>query len=463
MASSGVAQHKTSLSALVSAIDKELESELFSSTLAAVVIRDCKTDDILFAKHADVLLRPASNAKLFTSAAAVLALPPAYAMETSVSTLDSGRQVLRCSGGADPLLTVQDIQKLAEIAAAKIDSTLDTLYMDASLLDGTFYGSGWMWDDEIDPFMPYLHPFCLERNSIRISMRAPAKRSLPVEVNVFPSSSFVQVEQAFKSGARNSYTVTKKPRSNNIFIDGTMKAGRRRTKRLSMWRPQDIVADLFLSELRRLKVHVDSTVVRHTPGIGSPRKLGSVRHGINDVLKEMNTESDNLCAEMALRHLAVHGGKRSDVTASDGLSAMRSTLTHAGLDVHGVNLKDGSGISFYNLVTARRLSDLLTLMSGMSGFPRFASSLAIGGRTGTLKGRMKDLDRDHMFWGKTGTVKGVSALSGYAQAPQGRLVSVVILMQNFTGKHKPYREVQDRIVRHCLAYSAAFKTVRKPQ
>ncbi len=59
------------------------------------------------------------------------------------------------------------------------------------------------------------------------------------------------------------------------------------------------------------------------------------------------------------------------------------------------------------------------------------------------------------FQGKTGTVRGVSALSGYVQAPGGRLLAVVMLMQNFTGEAAPYRAAQDRIVKHCIEYSAS--------
>ncbi len=440
-----------------------MESDLFDGAIAAVVVRDCLTDRVLYEQHADLLLRPASNAKLFTSAAAFLSLPRTYSMETTAGVLDSGRRVLRCSGGADPLLTVQDIQKLAEIAAPTIDSTLDTLYMDASLLNDNFYGSGWMWDDESDPFMPFLNAFSLEGNSIRISMKSPSKRGLPVEVSVFPSSNMITVENMLLSGRRTRIDVTKQPRSNNIVLRGTLAAGKRRTKTVSMWRPQDIVAEMLLDQLRQNGINVDSTVVVHSEGCGVPLALHSVGHDLKEVLAEMNKESDNLCAEMALRHLAVFRGAKSGVRDKDGLAAMTSVLARNGLDLDGLHLKDGSGISFYNLVTARCISDLLSMMSRHKDFQLYAATLAVGGRSGTLEGRMKDLSKGQMFWGKTGTISGVSALSGYAQAPQGRLVSVVMLMQNFAGKHKPYREVQDRIVRHCITYSAALKSVRKPQ
>ena len=60
---------------------------------------------------------------------------------------------------------------------------------------------------------------------------------------------------------------------------------------------------------------------------------------------------------------------------------------------------------------------------------------------------------------KTGTIRGVSALSGYILPPEGTPLVFVVLMQNFTGDHAPYRAVQDRVVMHCIEYSASRRAV----
>ena len=133
------------------------------------------------------------------------------------------------------------------------------------------------------------------------------------------------------------------------------------------------------------------------------------------------------------------------------------------METEQLHLRDGSGISFYNLLTARGLASLLAVMARQPAFDRFISTFAIAGKDGTLARRMRDMKKGAEFRGKTGTVSGVSALSGYAQAPGGRLLGVVILMQNFHGKHKPYRDIQDAIVRHCITYSAASSKPTQPR
>jgi len=219
---------------------------------------------------------------------------------------------------------------------------------------------------------------------------------------------------------------------------------------------------LFLAALASMGAVTDSVVVRAATHHDASLLLAETSHPIDAVLKVMNKESDNLCAEAVLRALALSGGQR-EVSAEDGLSALRRILRAAGVDIEQLHLRDGSGISFYNLLTARVLGSLLAVMARQSAFDRFASTLAVAGKDGTLARRLRDMEKGAEFRGKTGTVSGVSALSGYAQAPGGRLLGVVILMQNFHGKHKPYRDIQDAIIRHCVTYSAAADNPTRPR
>ncbi|MDT8323065.1 MAG: D-alanyl-D-alanine carboxypeptidase/D-alanyl-D-alanine-endopeptidase [Bacteroidota bacterium] len=460
----GQSKSSTAARQLSSAIDAALENDLFAHTLAAVEVTDLRSGKTVYSRNAQLLLRPASNAKLVTSAAVVLGVDSAYRFRTLLAAADSSLRLLVCTGGADPLLTSQDIQKLAESAYAAGVREVDTLLLDNSLLDSSplensFYGAGWMWDDESDPFMPYLSAFPVDRNTITLHLKSPTQHGEPVRFSVLPSSNLIHVENNARSGARSDLHVEKLPRSNTILLRGTLAAGRRVTRRVSMWRPPELFADLLLAALRVAGVRVDSARVISGSLRNPTLPLGEIAHPLEKVLEKMNKDSDNLCAESALRVLGAQGkslgaqGKSRGVTAGDGLAAAEQILRRAGVETENLHLRDGSGISFYNLLTARSLSSLLAVMAAHPRFPRFRASLSIAGGDGTLARRMTGIEKGAFFRGKTGTVSGVSALSGYAQAPGGRLLGVVMLMQNFHGRHKPYRDVQDEIVRHCIVYS----------
>jgi D-alanyl-D-alanine carboxypeptidase/D-alanyl-D-alanine-endopeptidase (penicillin-binding protein 4) len=53
---------------------------------------------------------------------------------------------------------------------------------------------------------------------------------------------------------------------------------------------------------------------------------------------------------------------------------------------------------------------------------------------------------------KTGTLSGVSSLSGYVHTQDGDVLAFSILMQNFIGSPKPYRDAQDKIVELLAGY-----------
>lgn len=455
------AQHAKELELLRAAVAQELSGGLFARCLAAVEIADAESGDILVSRHADLLLRPASNAKLVTTAAAVLRLPADFHFETRIARIDSAGRTLACIGGGDPLFSEQDIQKLAEIAAHSTRTVADTLLMDGTLFGDDFYGEGWMWDDETDPFAPYLGAFSINRNTLTVSVSRSASDPTSPVVRIHPSSAMYTVETASPARDGRGFRVSRGLRRNHILVEGIPPTQRTVHKRFSMWQPQEVFADLLLKELRGLGAAHDSTVIVFSAVRAGAATLGSVRRPLQEVLEAANKNSDNLSAECLLRALAFTGsGRDTQLRAADGLHVMESALRAAGLNTDDFALRDGSGISFYNLLTARGLGRLLRSMAQHPSAPAYLSSLSVGGKDGTLRRRMSGHPVSAVR-AKTGTVRGVSALSGYVQAPGGRLLSFVIMMQNFAGKPSPYRDVQDRIVGHCLKYSAAAASVRQ--
>lgn len=455
-------QTAKALTTLRKAVSAEIDGPLFSRCLAGVEIADAASGEVLFARNEQLLLRPASNAKLVTSAAAVLGLPADFHFETRLAAADSAMRTLICIGGGDPLFTGQDIQKLAEIALASGASRIDTLLMDASLYGSEFYGRGWMWDDEPDPFTPYLNAFSVDNNTVSVGVNRASTKSGGVDFAAEPEYEGFTYELC--PGLRTGFRIERTPRGNHFRIHGLPRLGVTERERFSIWEPQRLFADMLLRALIRRGVATDSTILRFSPRRTAWVVLGSVRRPIDEVLASMNKSSNNLSAEAVLRALSYGTGKKTEgVSAEDGLAAMEDILRNNGVRTDGIVLSDGSGISFYNLVTAASLGALLRVVAKHSAAARYRRSLAIGGVDGTLRNRMSSLPASSDVLAKTGTVRGISALSGYVQASSGRLLTVVLLMQNFTGSHSPYKDVQDRIMKHCLDYSASFAPVRPPR
>ncbi len=445
------AQTGASKTALQRAIDGELDSPLFSRTLAGIEISDAQSGAVLYARNTHLLMRPASNLKLLTSAAALLSLPAGFHFETRAfyRKRQDGGYELWVRGGGDPLFTSKDIQKIVESIPQQQISRIDAVYLDKSRFDSTCFGEGWMWDDEWSEFTPYLSAFAIDGNTFEVSIRG----GRDPEIRVTPNSETVRIE--VRDG-KEKLSISRTPRTNNIIVEGSLRRVQYQTEKVSVWRSEDLF-------LERLLVALHSAGIANTPSVESgfgilptdALPLYSIRRPLDEVLAVMNKESDNLCAELVLKTLAVESAPAAQIAGSSaaGIAEVLASIQRAGIRDEECAIADGSGISFYNLVTPAALGKLLRYMAKHRSFDRYLASLAVGGGDGTLAKRFTQTNRENTVYAKTGTVRGVSALSGYIVPKSGRRLAFVIFMQNFTGSHTPYRRVQDRIIEHCIDFA----------
>lgn len=133
---------------------------------------------------------------------------------------------------------------------------------------------------------------------------------------------------------------------------------------------------------------------------------GQIRStSIGDWIKVTNLRSNNAYANVLLRYL---GGEPS----------VQQALTGLGIDAKGYRLRDGSGLSRNNLATPRTLVSTLRAMYHAKGNDVFLASLPVAGISGTLKNRLRHTTAEGTVRAKTGTLRGVRALSGYINHPE---------------------------------------------
>jgi D-alanyl-D-alanine carboxypeptidase/D-alanyl-D-alanine-endopeptidase (penicillin-binding protein 4) len=121
----------------------------------------------------------------------------------------------------------------------------------------------------------------------------------------------------------------------------------------------------------------------------------------------------------------------------------RASMAYAkGMGVR-VKLVDGSGLSPSNRAAPREVAQLLDRLRDRPGFDQLYASLPVAGRDGTLATRMRHGAARGRCRGKTGTLTGVSALSGYCRTRGGRTLVFSVLMNN--ANVYSARLVQDRV------------------
>lgn len=440
---------------LKSEIDKLLSSKFFQSTIIAVEVYDLTDDKPLYRKNQKLLLTPASNMKILSSAAALYFLEPQYQFTTTIAyngfllngKLDGD---LFATGGFDPLLSMSDIERLTnQIISFGIKEINGNIIADVSRKDSIYWGSGWMWDDDPSTDAPYLSALNVNFNTVTVSVIPGPTGAQPV-VTTLPQTNFFRIvnDAVNVSGAQSDLIVMRDylNKNNDIIVTGTIGTGRTITKNFNVVHPEQYFVTLLKESLIRNGVIVKGDIKTITMPLEGLRTITQLKTPIDSVLSRVNKNSNNLCAEMLIYALAE---KYYGIPASavNGLKMIDSLLMILNFSQDEFSLNDGSGISRYNLVSAELLVEVLKFFyqKHHSLFLRLYDSFAIAGYDGTLRGRMRQEPLLTNVRAKTGTLRGVSSLSGYLTNSTGNLIAFSIIMQNYVSKTQTARNFLDEI------------------
>jgi serine-type D-Ala-D-Ala carboxypeptidase/endopeptidase (penicillin-binding protein 4) len=149
--------------------------------------------------------------------------------------------------------------------------------------------------------------------------------------------------------------------------------------------------------------------------------------------------SDNFFAEMLIKLLGARFGGAG--TTAAGAAVVAGFAHSLG---SGVRAVDGSGLTRTNAASPQQVVDLLLGMRGQAAGDEFIQDLALSGKEGTVDDRMRGTAAYGRCRVKTGTLTGVSNLSGYCFNTSGRVMAFSILMGSVPSTTQAHID-QDRI------------------
>jgi D-alanyl-D-alanine carboxypeptidase/D-alanyl-D-alanine-endopeptidase (penicillin-binding protein 4) len=164
---------------------------------------------------------------------------------------------------------------------------------------------------------------------------------------------------------------------------------------------------------------------------------------LSTLLKRMNKDSDNFFAEMLLKGLGKDFVRYG--TSDAGAEVVRTTLKTIGLPLKSVVVHDGSGLSYDDRVTAAFLVQLLTTMTHRPEAREYYASLAVAGKDGTLRERMRGTAAQGNAHAKTGTLDVAVCLSGYVLSANRRSVGYSVLVNGGSVNWARATKAQDAI------------------
>lgn len=448
---------------LVKSIDSVLSGTFFDTTLVAIDIYNLTTKKSVYQKNNKLVLHPASNMKIFSSAAGLLYLGKDYEFETAFytnGTILNGELLgdLCIKGGFDPDFVSDNFSYI--ISAFKemgINRINGNIAIDIDRKDSLYWGSGWMWDDDPSTDFPYLSSVNINDNAIKVSVK-PGLLNEPAVIEVIPNTNFVRIINTSITtiGNKNRIIVTRDfiNRSNEIIIKGEIGVNASRfVNEINIINPDEYFLVLLKETFENNLIEVTGKF-----GLGSfdyslLSHLLSVKRPYKDVIVNLNKMSDNLSAEMTILALSE---KYFSLPASTekGLKLVDSLILAAGFRPNNYRIVDGSGVSHYNLLSAELTLGVLKLF--YYKYPELhqilENSFPFAGIDGTLRNRMKSSAAQNKVKAKTGTFSGVSTLSGYAYAQNGEVFAFSIYIQNHYQKSQRVHEIQNKICEILASY-----------
>ncbi len=440
-------------SGLVTTLDRVLSDSRAQRAKTGAVVLDAGDGELLYSAYGKRAVIPASNTKVLTAVAAMHALKPDYRFKTQVITRGPIRQGtlrgrLYLKGYGDPTTQQADYARLAaKVAAAGITRVDGTLIVDAGFFDDQRYNPGWKTSYADDYYAAEISALTVAPNddydSGTVYVRAVPRRSgQRATITTYPAAAakYVTIKNLTTTSGRGTaltYSAARSHGSNTITVRGRVPIGRSGSALITVHKPQLYAGAVFRAELAKRGITVTGRTATATTPASKRRVLGTDRSmTLAELLVPFLKLSNNMHAEALTKAMGRAKGRPGNWP--DGLAVTRSYLKGLGVPLSGVALTDGSGLTRTNTLTPRALTETLYAVQDEKWWPDFYVALPVAGNHqrmvgGTLRYRMDgDAYARNNARGKTGSLTGVTSLSGYVTGRDGRRY-VYALVSNYTG------------------------------
>lgn len=421
-----------------------------------VMVVSLDRGDTLFALNPDRPLAPASNTKLFSTAAALYYLGPEFRFTTYLLAdapirdgVLAGDLILYGTG--DPAISGRMLEGPTATLRSLVDSLLAAgvreirgdVVGDGSYFDDEWIAPGWQENDLDAWYGAPIGALSFAENVVSIRFE-PASPGQPARVRTTPETQGLALENRVVTVGSGSNRVSFERREDRLVAHGQVRAGSGGIGRsIPVVDPANYAAAALRAVLAERGVEVTGSVrsirsaraSRVSFATGSPEGLNAdaprvlATHfspPLGEIAAVTNHVSHNLFAEALLKAVGrVVGGAGTFEAGSEAVRAfLERELGEAPVAISQV---DGSGLSRNNLLSARTAVRLLDYMPRSDVWESYLASLPEAAVPDGLERRMRGTPAAGNLRAKTGTIRRVSALSGYVHSADGELLAFSIL------------------------------------
>lgn len=426
------------------------------STKLGLMIYNPETKDTIYSRLPSRLLIPASNTKLFTTSVALSLMGRDFTINTALycDSIDDGGNIIKgnlyLKGFGDPTLSESDIDSLVlKIYNAGIKKIEGNIVGDDTYFDDIYSREDWITDEYKNVPLPPVSALALNRNNLEIVVNSNKPNGSIPDIHLSPNSSLIKKLTTLKVSSRRgkpkiSFNIDKN--SYKLSITGSIKRKKFNSYySVQVGNPSLFAAVILYEKLKKIGIQIEGGA---TTGItpDDTQIVASVEKPIDRILSIANKKSDNFVAECIFKAIGAFYSKKQG-NSFYSTQAVLGFLVNNSIYNENVEIVDGSGISRYNKVTVKTITELLERMyNNPNLFELFYNTLAIAGEDGTLRRRFDGNSETVTFRGKTGTLRGVCSLSGYLTTANDTDLIFSYIAEFERGSAEYYKSIQDKIL-----------------
>jgi D-alanyl-D-alanine carboxypeptidase/D-alanyl-D-alanine-endopeptidase (penicillin-binding protein 4) len=447
-------------------LTQEINSILRDKSLARAevgveILRLGKTagdDRIVYRSNSDIPLTPASNLKLVTTSAALNRLGLDFKFKTQLVYHDGDLILI---GDGDPsfgdaeLLTRVgwDVTTVFQHWADQIKQLklgpIKSVVVDDSIFDQEFFHPNWPEKQRLNRYEAEISGFNLNVNCLDLFVR-PTRPGQLVTCLTNPPTRYTPITNQCLTGDGKPF-LSRPVESNDMVLHGKADTANEAPISITIHDGPMFAGTVFSETLATAGVPVTQEPRRDRTMADTMRKaiaagdkhwqlLAVHETPIEQVIDRANKDSMNLYGECLCKRIGADATGQPG-SWKNGTEAAGEFLTRIGVSPGQFHLDDGCGLSKENLISADALVRVLAHNHFSPISKIFLDSLSVAGADGTLKTRFPGSNLRGRVFAKTGTVDGVSCLSGYVNARDGNCYAFSILVNNnFAGAGKPTQE-----------------------
>jgi D-alanyl-D-alanine carboxypeptidase/D-alanyl-D-alanine-endopeptidase (penicillin-binding protein 4) len=438
---------------LAADLDDIFADPVVARALVGIRVESLQTGAVLYERNGGKLVMPASNMKLVTMAVAAERLGWDFRYETRLEytgKIAEGTLTgdLIVTGSGDPSIVARDagpapvFNEWADaLLRAGIRLVNGRLIGNDNAFDDAGVGVGWEWDDLTAGYAAPSGGLSYNENVVRIAITPGRNVAETARVELVPPAGIFEIDNGVvtaAAGSTNRLELIRMPFTTRLTVRGTVAAGSSPVIRtMAVDNPTRFFVEGLAAALasRGISIRGGAWDIDDLPELPGPegRRLVARRESLplSFLAGHFMKDSQNFYGETFLKTIGRTGG--SVGSSSTGRQAVLETLGKWGVTADAIVMRDGSGLSRQNYVTADAIVIVLKRMwqdERMRG--RFLPLLPVAGHDGTLESRMKGTILNGRVQAKTGTISNVRSLSGFVDTKSGEKLVFSMIANHFT-------------------------------